>query len=144
MVVKELAPGGAAERCGEIQPDDVVLMVLPPAQSHPTMIFALAPGRCTSPTAPTWSCPCRRSMSASPPFRCQRPERPLATIAGPGHSGSIYRRRCSRVMRSRAGGGGGGEQMNGVAMQTTEEASRAVLGEAGTEVSHRRGQMIKI
>ena len=47
-------------------------------------------------------------------------------------------------MRSRAGGGGGGEQMNGVAMQTTEEASRAVLGEAGTEVSHRRGQMIKI
>ena len=36
--------------------------------------------------------------------------------------------------------------MDGVAMQTMEEASRAVLGEAGTEVSNRRcrrTQMVK-
>ena len=30
MVVRKLAPGGAAECCGEIQPDDVVLAVAPP------------------------------------------------------------------------------------------------------------------
>ena len=170
MVVRKLAPGGAAESCGEIQPDDVILTVLP---QLPTVFLA-----------PPRSPPCRRAgvpfgpagvsfgrgspnqrrvsevgSQIGPPSQCiaegQRGARRTARAAAAGCGGSgksaesppwgrapavfVHSRleyEMMVAMRVRDGVG----QVDGVAVQTTEAASRAVLGAAGTEVSHRRGR----